>query len=152
MKPPLKEWGFFIRFSLSIYSIMKKLLFLLLLVSFTSLFSQESKVTYLRAHNASMWLRQDENSPVTEWIVDGKEVNILVELHQTKVVIYSKTTQNYYVVNAVDAAIGSSRWLCKDSEAKSCYVAMHFDERYPDLMTLAIEYNDLIWFYICSQE
>jgi hypothetical protein len=99
-----------------------------------------------------MGVRVDENSPVSEWIVDGKEVNILVELHQTKVVIYSNTTQNYYVVNAVDAAEDSSRWLCKDKDAKSCYVAMYFNENYPNLMTLAVEYNDLVWFYICTQE
>jgi hypothetical protein len=131
---------------------MKKLLFLLLLVSFTSLFSQESKIVYLRAQSASMGVRQDENSPVSEWIVDGKEVNILVELHQTKVVIYSNTTQNYYVVNAVDAAEGSSRWLCKDKDGKSCYVLMVFKEEYPDLITIAVEYNDLVWFYICTRE
>lgn len=148
----MKEWGFFIRFQLSIYLIMKKLLLLFLLVSFTSLFSQETKITYLRAQNASMGVRQDENSPVTEWIIDSKEVNILVELHQTKVVIYSKTTQNYHVVNAVDASVGTSRWLCKDSDGKSCYVAMHFDERYAGLITLAVEYNDLVWFYICNKE
>ncbi len=72
--PPLKEWNFFIKFLLSIYLIMKKLLFLFLLVSFTSLFSQESKITYLRAHQASMGVRPDENSPVTEWIFDGRGV------------------------------------------------------------------------------
>lgn len=131
---------------------MKKLLLLFFLVSFTSIFAQENKIVYLRAHSASMGVRVDENSPVSEWIVDGKEVNILVELHQTKVVIYSNTTQNYYVVNAVDAEKGSSRWLCKDKDAKSCYVAMHFNENYPNLMTLAVEYNDLVWFYICTQE
>ena len=99
-----------------------------------------------------MGVRDNEDSPVREWIVDGKEVNILIELHQTKVIIYSNTTQNYYVINPVEAAGTSKRWLCKDRDGKSCYVAMHFDERYPSLMTFAIEYNDLIWFYICSQE
>lgn len=131
---------------------MKKLLFLLLLVSLTSLFSQESKVTYLRAHKGSMGVRQNENTPVSEWIVDGKDINILVELHQTKVVIYSKTTQNYYVVNAVDSPLGSSKWLCKDAEAKTCYIALHFNEKYPNLVSLAVEYDDLVWFYICSKE
>lgn len=131
---------------------MKKLLTLVALLATFSSFGQESKITYLRAHQASMGVRQDENSPVTEWVVDGREVNILVELHQTKVVIYSKTTQNYYVVNAVDAPTGTAKWLCKDSEAKSCYVAMRFDENYPDLLTVAVEYNDLVWFYICTKE
>jgi hypothetical protein len=29
---------------------------------------------------------------------------------------------------------------------------MYFNENYPNLMTLAVEYNDLVWFYICTQE
>lgn len=131
---------------------MKNLLLLFLLVSFTSLFAQQSNIVYLRAHNASMGVRQDENSPVTEWIVDGKEVNILVELHQNKVIIYSNTTQNYYVINQVENGDDSKRWLCRDKDAKSCYVAMYYNKDYPSLITLAVEYNDLIWFYICSRE
>lgn len=131
---------------------MKKLLFLLLLVSFTSLFSQENKVVYLRAQSASMGVRADEFSKVSEWIVDGREVSILIELHQTKVTIHSPKVQNYYVVKQVDAQETSKKWLCKDPDGQSCYVAMHFLENYPDLITLAVEYNDLVWFYICTRE
>jgi hypothetical protein len=29
---------------------------------------------------------------------------------------------------------------------------MVFKEEYPDLITIAIEYNDLVWFYICTRE
>lgn len=125
--------------------------FLFLLASFVG-FSQENKITYLRAHKGSMGVRQNINSPVSEWIVDGKDVNILVELHQTKIVIYSKTTQNYYVVNAVEAPLGVSKWFCKDSEAKSCYVSLIFSEKHAGLVSLAVEYDDMIWFYICSKE
>lgn len=131
---------------------MKRLFLLFSLVFFTSLFAQESKVTYLRAKNGSMGVRQNVDSPVSEWIVDGKDLNILIELHQTKVIIHSKTTQNYYVVNAVEAPYGTSKWFCKDSEAKSCYVSLSFIEKYPDLVSLAVEYDDMVWFYICSKE
>jgi hypothetical protein len=51
---------------------MKNLLLLFLIFSFTSLFSQEAKVTYLRAQSASMGVREDENSVVS--IVLNNEV------------------------------------------------------------------------------
>lgn len=131
---------------------MKKLLFLLLLVSFTSMFSQENKVVYLRAQTASMGVRADEFTAVSEWIVDGREVSILIELHQTKVTIHSPKVQNYYVVKQVEAQETVKKWLCKDPDGQSCYVAMHYLENYPDLLTIAVEYNDLVWFYICTRE
>lgn len=131
---------------------MKNLLFLFLLFSFTSLFSQEAKVHYLRAQVASMGVREDENSAVSEWIVDGREVNILVELHQTKVIIFSPKTQNYYIIKQVEQEENSWKWLCRDNEAKSCYVALRTSPDYPELMTVAIEYNDLVWFYVCNHE
>ena len=131
---------------------MKNLLFLFLIFSFTSLFSQETKVHYLRAQGASMGVREDEFSGVHEWLVEGREVNMLVELHQTKVIIYSQKTQNYYIIKQVEQEPNSWKWLCRDNDAKSCYVGLRTDPKYPDLMTLAIEYNDLIWFYICKHE
>jgi hypothetical protein len=131
---------------------MKNLLLLFLIFSFTSLFSQEAKVTYLRAQSASMGVREDENSGVSEWIVDGREVNMLVELHQTKVIIYSQKTQNYYIIKQVEQEENSWKWLCKDSEANSCYVALRKSFEYPGLITVAVEYNDLVWFYICTHE
>ena len=131
---------------------MKNLLFLFLIFSFTSLFSQETQVHYLRAQVASMGVREDENSGVSKWLVEGREVNMLVELHQTKVIIYSQKTQNYYIIKQVEQEPNSWKWLCRDNEAKSCYVALRTSSEYPNLMTVAIEYNDLVWFYICSHE
>jgi len=131
---------------------MKNLLFIFLFFSFTNLFSQEAKVTYLRAQNASMGVREDENSAVSEWIVDGREVNMLVELHATKVIIYSQKTQNYYIIKQVEQEENSWKWLCRDAEAKSCYVALRKSPDYPGFITVAVEYNDLVWFYICTHE
>jgi hypothetical protein len=131
---------------------MKNLLFLLLLFSFTSLFSQETKVHYLRAQVASMGTREDEFSGVSEWIVEGREVNILVELHETKVIIYSPKTQNYYIIKQVEKEVNSWKWLCRDNDAKSCYIALRTNPDHPGLVTVAVEYNDLVWFYICSHE
>ena len=131
---------------------MKKLFFLFLIFSFTSLLAQSNGVRYLRAHNVSMGVRNNENSPVKEWILDGEEVNILIELHTTKVIIYSKEVQNYYIINQVSYSGESVKWLCKDKNAISCYLRMDYDLDYPGFMSVAVEYNDLLWFYICTHE
>jgi len=131
---------------------MKKLFFLFLLFSFTSLFSQESKVRYLRAQTLTMGVRNNQESPVKEWILDNMEVNILIELHQTKVVIFSKETQNYHIINQVSFDGTTAKWFCKDKNAIPCYIRMDFNEEYPQYMTVAVEYDDMVWFYICAQE
>jgi len=131
---------------------MKKLFFFLFFFSLTSIFAQDAKVVYLRATIGSMGVRDDEFSGVKEWIINGREVNILIELHQTKVIIHSKEQQSYHVINQVENIPTSSKWLCKDKEGKSCYIALKTDPEYPGLVNVAIEYNDMVWFYICTQD
>ena len=131
---------------------MKKLFFFLFFFSLTSIFAQEAKVVYLRASLGSMGIRDDEFSGVKEWLIEGREVNILIELHQTKVIIHSKEEQSYHVINQVEKIPTSSKWLCKDKEGKSCYIALKTDPKYPGLVNVAIEYNDMVWFYICTKD
>jgi hypothetical protein len=131
---------------------MKKLFFFLFFFSLTSIFAQDAKVVYLRATIGSMGVRDDEFSGVKEWIINGREINILIELHQTKVIIHSKEQQSYHVINQVENIPTSSKWLCKDKEGKSCYIALKTDPEYPGLVNVAIEYNDMVWFYICTQD
>lgn len=128
------------------------LLFFFLVVSTFGLFSQSAKIHYLRAHNVSMGVRVDEDSPVTSWPVDGQEVNILIELHQTKIKIFSNKEQNYFIINKVSETEGQHIWLCKNLDGLSCYIRMQTSPEYPGLMTVAVEFNDLVWFYVCSHE
>jgi hypothetical protein len=131
---------------------MKKLFFFLFFFSLTSIFAQEAKVVYLRASLGSMGIRDDEFSGVKEWLINGREVNILIELHQNKVIIHSKDQQSYHVINQVENLQYSKKWLCKDKEGKSCYIALKTDPKYNGLINVAIEYDDMVWFYICTQE
>jgi hypothetical protein len=131
---------------------MKKLFFFLFFFSLTSIFAQEAKVVYLRASLGSMGIRDDEFSGVKEWLINGREVNILIELHQNKVIIHSKDQQSYHVINQVENVQYSKKWLCKDKEGKSCYIALKTDPKYNGLINVAIEYDDMVWFYICTQE
>jgi hypothetical protein len=128
------------------------LLSFLFLISTFSLWGQETKIHYMRAHNVSMGFRQDEHSNVSSWVLDGQKCNILVELHQTKVIIYSQKVQTYRIINQVERTENNSKWLCKDDEGISCYFRMSSDPEYPGLMSLAVEYNDVVWFYIASHE
>jgi len=125
---------------------------LFLLVSTLTSFAQSAKIHYLRAHNVSMGVRVDEDSPVTSWPVDGEEVNILIELHPTKIKIFSKKEQNYFIINKVSQTDTEHVWLCKNLDGLSCYIRMQTNPQYPGLMTVAVEFNDLVWFYVCSHE
>jgi hypothetical protein len=132
---------------------MKKLILILsLLLSTLVTFAQNSQPNYLRASLGSMGIRDNEASGVKEWLINGREVNILIELHHTKVIIHSKEEQSYYVVKLVEDLTYSNKWLCKDKEGKSCYIALKTDPKYPGLVNLSVEYDDLVWFYICTQE
>lgn len=123
------------------------------LFSTLSSFGQESKkINYMRAHTVSMGLRENEDSRVSSWILDGAECNILVEIHQTKVIIYSKKTQTYRIVSQLPTQGNTYRWFCKDEDGVSCHFKMTSDPQYPGLMALAVEYNDVVWFYIASHE
>jgi hypothetical protein len=128
------------------------LLSFLFLISTFSLWGQETKINYMRAHNFSMGLRENEQSKVHNWIFDGKECNILIELHQTKVIIYSQKKQTYRIINQVESSENTWKWLCKDDEGITCYFRMTSDPEHPGLMALAVEYNDAVWFYIASHE
>lgn len=98
-----------------------------------------------------MGTRESKGEPVT-WIINGQDVNILVELYTTKVIINSKKLQTYHVINQVFDEEGTDVvWRCKDSEGLACYIKMGFDKKYPGLIALTIEYDDMIWFYICEK-
>ena len=122
------------------------------LISTLTTFGQENKIRYMRAQNVSMGVRPDENSAVSSWILDGQECNILIELHPTKVIIYSKKTQTYRIVSQLPTQGNTFGWFCKDEDGISCHFKMISDPQYSGFMVLAVEYNDAVWFYIASHE
>lgn len=124
--------------------------FLLSFVTLTT-FAQSSDILYLRAHTVSMGTRVTSGEPI-EWIVDGKEVNILIEAHQNKVTIHSQKLQTYYVINKESDEQYKKVWKCKNLDGLTCFVKIQSDPKYPGLMALEIEFDDMMWFYICSAE
>jgi len=132
---------------------MKKILLIaLLMFSTIATFAQSSGPTYLRAYKFTMGQRASKGADVT-WTVDGRDVNILIELYTTKVVINSKTKQSYHIINQVFDEPGNNVvWKCKDADGLTCYIKMGFDAKYPELVAFHVEYDDILWFYICTKD
>lgn len=125
---------------------MKKLFFGLLFMLASSLSAQ----SYLRAESFSMGVRQSEGSPIT-W-GETTECSILIELYETKVVINSKVLQTYYVINQItNFTPGVVSWMCKDLNGTTCKFTMMRMEKYPGYMVCQVDYNDAIWFYVCTK-
>ena len=125
---------------------MKKLFFGLLFMLASSLSAQ----SYLRAESFTMGVRQSEVSPIT-WGETNK-CSILIELYETKVVINSKVLQTYYVINPVfNVEPGVVSWMCKDLSGNVCKFTMMKLPKYPGFIICQVDYNDAVWFYVCTK-
>jgi len=125
---------------------MKKLLFGLLLMLTSSLSAQ----SYLRAESFTMGIRLNEYSPI-QW-GESNVCSILIECYSTKVIINSKVTQTYHVINQSFAGDEMNTWLCKDADGITCKFTMMKMYKYPGFVVCQVEYNDAIWFYVCQQD
>jgi len=124
---------------------MKKLLFGLVLMLASSLSAQ----SYLRAETFTLGTRQSEYAPI-QW-GESSDCSILVELYAAKVIIHSKVTQTYHIINQTFSSDDMNTWLCKDANGITCKFTMMRMYKYPGFMVCQVEYNDAIWFYVCQQ-
>ena len=125
---------------------MKKLLFGLVLMLASSLSAQ----SYLRAETFTLGTRSSEYAPIN-W-GESNVCSILIELYETKVIINSKVTQTYYVVNQAYSGNGIVSWMCKDVNCNMCKFVMMNMVEYPGYLVCQVEYNDALWFYVCTKE
>ena len=125
---------------------MKKILFGLLLLLTSTLQGQ----FYLRASSFTIGLRASEYSPIT-W-GESSECSILIECYTTKVIINSKVQQNYHIINQTYNSVNMNTWLCKDVNGVTCKFTMMKLDEYPGFMICQVEYNDAVWFYVCTSD
>lgn len=125
---------------------MKKILFGLLLLLTSTLQGQ----SYLRASSFTMGVRVSEYSPIT-W-GESNECSILIECYTTKVIINSKVQQNYHVINQTYNSVNMNTWLCKDVNGVTCKFTMMKLDEYPGFIICQVDYNDAVWFYVCTQD
>lgn len=125
---------------------MKKFILGLLFVLSSSLSAQ----TYLRAETFTIGIRSSESSPI-QW-GESNPCSILIECYSTKVVINSKVTQTYHVINQSFSGDEINSWLCKDVNGTTCKFTIMKMYKYPGFVVCQIEYNDALWFYVCVKE
>jgi hypothetical protein len=131
---------------------MKKLFFLLLMtISSLTTYAQNSEIVHLRAHKLSVGIRETAGYPIT-WTVKNEPVNILIEAHQTKAIVYSAKTQMYYVINQEINTPTKKTWKCKNSEGLTCFLSIVSDPEYPGILAFEIAFDDMVWYYICTGE
>ena len=128
---------------------MKKIFLLLLLLISVNVFSQNQPY-YLRAHNVSFGIRETQGDPVN-WIHQKQECSILVECYKNKLVINSKELQTYHILYQTVSEDNKQSWKCRNIEGSTCNVEMNSDPKYPGLLSILVEFDDMVWFYICSE-
>lgn len=130
---------------------MKKLLTLLTFVFFTTIaFSQN--VIHLRAFELNYGFRVNSESPIS-WVDETKPVDILISVERTKITIYSKEVQVYRMINPVETNNDRmSKFYCSNNNGINCNVMMFTQKESPDVIFLAVEFNDMVWYYATKPE
>ena len=123
---------------------MKYIILLLLVLSFTSVSAAES-IKYLRAVKLSIGTKTDAG---VAWDED-RVVDILIKVTDGSLTVYSKRTQVYHTIAEVKSDSGFDVFRCKDEEGITCNV---FTELKNNMVVVGVEYEDIIYFYICEFE
>ena len=129
---------------------MRKILALSVLLFFGILASaQNDKVFYGRAQELYIGFNDGER---INWTEDPAYVDILIQMDDNKVTIYSREIQEYHVISLVFDDGESAKWYCSDEEGIKCYFYMAPYGLRKDKIGIIIEYSDMAWSYICVPE
>jgi hypothetical protein len=129
---------------------MKSILLSFLMLFSLNIFAQDQP-SYLRAKNVTFGVRANENAEIT-WVEEQKECSILVECYKTKIIVNSQKLQTYHILYQVSRDEQSTVWRCKSLDGTTCNVRMSTDPVYPSLLALMVEFNDAVWFYVCTRD
>ena len=129
---------------------MKSILLSFLMLFSLNIFAQDQP-SYLRAKNVPFGVRANENAEIT-WVEEQKECSILVECYKTKIIVNSQKLQTYHILYQVSRDEQSTVWRCKSLDGTTCNVRMSTDPVYPSLLALMVEFNDAVWFYVCTKD
>jgi len=127
---------------------MKNLLAILLML-FLSVTSF-SQVAHTRAKLFNVGYKDTESNEFV-WNGTPTECNILIDIKQNSVVIWSKEKQNYSVIGKVEDNNEYVMYRMSDSNGRKCnfYIAPVKDSQ---SVLIIIEYSDYAWLYVCSED
>lgn len=124
---------------------MKKLIVMLML-AFITLTATAQKVSYLRANHLQLGLIDPKTKKVT-WEKDKQTVSILIQVEAAKITIYSNKLQIYQVLSLETSTNEMSKWYCIDSRGLYCNVYTYTVKELPSIIFIAVEFDDLIFYY-----
>jgi hypothetical protein len=128
---------------------MKKLLLVLTLFLTTLVFSQD-KPFLIRAETFQAGVIDYKGEVVWDKSTI-KNCDILIKLEDSKVTVYSKTSQVYSVITLVTKSDEGNEWCCLDDKGNRCNIYIMPLKSDPNKLTLGIEYSDYVWYYICRE-
>jgi len=85
------------------------------------------------------------------WNGTPSTCNILIELEDNEVTVYSKTVQHYHVIAKLNETEDGVQYRMSDSNGIKCNLYMG-PIKGTDGIFIAIEYNDYAWMYSCIDE
>lgn len=111
--------------------------------------AQAGKVFYGRAQELYFGISDGEK---ISWMENPSYVDILVQIQNNKVTIYSSDIQEYHVISLMYEDEISAKWYCSDEDGINCYFYMAPYGPRGERIGIIIEYSDLAWSYICVPE
>ena len=125
---------------------MKKLI-LTLLITLSSLVSFAQEPLFGRAYEFHLGeVITDE----IHWIQKPKPVDIVVQLNDHEIIIYSEEHQVYQIVTEMGRKGDTVMWKAIDKRGNYCWVFLTVLDDISAALT--IRYDDYAWMYICREQ
>ena len=115
-----------------------------------SLTSFSQGLEYARAKTFNIGYRDYSTNEIV-WNGTTNECNILIKITDTKVTIFSKTQQEYYVVGKLAEMDNTAQYRMQDANGINCNFYMGQSEL-PGVLFMVVEYSDYAWMYFVVPE
>ena len=117
---------------------------------FTSILSFSQSLEYARAKTFNIGYRDFSTNEIV-WNGTTSDCDILIKLTDSKVTIFSKSQQDYYVVGKLSEQDNVAQYRMQDSSGNSCNFYMGPTE-VQGVLFIIVEYNDYAWMYFVVPE
>jgi len=127
---------------------MKKLL-LTLLITLSSLVSFTQSL-YGRTYEFHLGI-VDINDEI-QWIEKPSSVNILIQVNNREMIIYSEEHQVYQIIATMGSVDGTTMYKAIDKKGNNCWLfTTLIEDYYQDEIAVTIRYSDYAWTYVCVE-
>ena len=130
------------------FNIIKLSRFLLSLVLFFTFCSSISQTQHYASSKLTVAVRKPDKN--LEWLDEGaEEVNIDINILPNCVEIISAKKQEYSLISVTKNTKDLKIWYCRDSDGVLCNVYFINSSDTPLITYIAVEFDDVAWYYTC---